>query len=150
MPTPVITDIADAIVTTLNGATFTAPYASITAVRLYQPEYDLEEMDSLKVSVVGRSQLVRVEGRGSNIWLPAVDIGIQKRPTTLSRTLLDELMQLVQDIADHLLGLPQRRLPAYQAAQCVEIRNEPIYAADHLAEKGMFTSVLTSVWRVSR
>jgi len=53
-------------------------------------------------------------------------------------------VELVEQIADYLRRRPLGSIPA----AWVRTANDPIYAAEHLAEDRVFTSVLTVTYRV--
>ena len=54
---------------------------------------------------------------------------------------------LVDEIADYLC---RRTLSGASFAAWVGITNEPVYAPEHLAEKRVFTSVLTVTYRAMK
>ena len=140
----VITDIADAVVTELNGHTFSQP---LTAVRYYRPVFDLAEMSALHVSVVPKAVAIERLNRSRHQEDYQVDVAVQKKVDAVDNATLDPLTALVQEVADFLRG---RRLAAYPGAVCVGVRNEPIYAPEHLDDLRQFTSVLTLTYRVVR
>jgi hypothetical protein len=140
----VILDIADAVVAELNAASFSLPF---TAVRHYQPKFDLMEMKTLHVSVVPRSILAaKTVDRNQSSADYLIDVGVQQK-TDLSQASLDGLMALVEEIAAHFGSKP---LAGYPAARCMAVKNEPIYFPDHLEQLRQFTSVLTLTFRVWR
>ena len=140
----VITDIADAVVAELNGHTFSQPLA---AVRHYRPLFDLAQMQDLHVTVVPKALAVERLDRTSHQEDYEIDVAVQRKVDAVDNTTLDPLTALVQEVADFLRG---RRLAALPAALCVAVRNEPIYAPEHLDELRQFTSVLTFTYRVVR
>jgi hypothetical protein len=139
----VIIEIADAVVAQLNGATFSQP---LTAERHYQPNFELSEMSELKVSVVPRSLAGKALDRRRDGVDYQIDVAVQKR-TDMTPASLDALMTLVEEIADHFRKQP---LANYTEARCTEVKNEPVYALEHLDELRQFTSVLTLTFRVWR
>jgi hypothetical protein len=139
----VILDLADAVVDQLNAATLSQAF---TAERLYAPLEDLETLSALKVTVVPRSLASRPLSRAWDSFDYQLDIGVQQK-TDLSEAMLDGLMLLVEEIVDLLRPGP---LTSYPAGRVVDVANQPIWAADHLNEKHVFTSVITltiKVWR---
>ena len=70
---------------------------------------------------------------------------IQKKIGKNTDTDVTSLLGLVDELADFL---KRRPLAAAPWAVWVRTDNEPLYAPDHLAEKRMFTSVLTVTYRV--
>ena len=142
MPATIVT-LADAVVQQLNAASFSRPF---TAARHYLPRFELAEMVTLRVSVVPRSVTSQALDRKRDSFDYRIDVAVQQKldPTPEH---LDALMELVEEIADHLRSAP---LAGYPAARCVEVENMPIYAADHLDEFRQFTSLLTLTYRVWR
>ena len=136
-----IAGMCDAVVTKLNAATLSQPF---TAQRLYQPVRGLEEMNELRVSVVPRAIDLGVQDRNTQRIELDIDIAVQKRvENELSD--IDTLLQLVEEIiaelwSDPVINPPQSRV--------VAIRNEPLFAPDHLRDLRQFTSVITVTFRV--
>ena len=139
-----ITDIADAVVTELNGHTFSQ---ALTAVRYYRPVFDLGEMQTLHVSVVPKGVTIERADRSRNQYDFAIDVAVQKKFETGDAAELDPLMSLVEEIADFFR---LRRLTSYPDAVWVRTDNVPVYAPEHLEEFRQFTSVLSLTFRVAR
>jgi hypothetical protein len=139
----VILDIADAVVAQLNATPFSRP---VTAVRHYQPRFELAEMTGLKVSVVPRAVVANGLDRNRDSFEYQIDVAVQQR-TDMSQASLDALMTLVEEIADHFRTQP---LASYPNARCTEVKNEPVYSLEHLDEFRQFTSVITLTFRVWR
>ena len=138
-----IVDIADAVVSAINSGTFSKP---VTAVRHYQPTFELSEMSNLRVSVVPRSVVITALDRGRDSVDYQIDVAVQQK-TDMTTAALDALMVLVQELADYFRRQP---LAGFPLAYCVEVKNEPVYAIEHLDELRLFTSVLTFTFRVWR
>jgi len=135
-----ITDIADAIVAALNAQTFSQP---VTAVRAYRAAFDLQEMKDLHVTVVPKGLELITAGRGVAQSDVQIDIGVQKKLATGDDAEIDELMGLVQEIAEFV-----RTTRQFGDAVWVKTENTPIYSQEHLGELRQFTSVLTLTLRV--
>jgi hypothetical protein len=135
--------IADAVVEQLNATPFSQ---LLTAVRHYQPVFELSEMTELKVSVVPRSVASKALDRNRDSFDFKIDVAVQRKvePTPGN---LDALMELVEEIADHFRRQP---LAGFPRARCTEVENAPVYAAEHLEEFRQFTSVITLTYRVWR
>jgi hypothetical protein len=142
MPATILA-IADAVVTQLNGTTFSQP---VTAERHYQPKFELSEMTELKVSVVPRSLASKTLDRNRDTFDYLIDVAVQQK-TDMSQASLDALMTLVEEIADHFRTQP---LASFPNARCTEVKNEPVYSLEHLDEFRQFTSVITLTFRVWR
>ena len=141
-PTSTIIRVADAVVSELNGGTFSQKF---TAARFYRPIFDLKDMSDLHVSVVPKGIKIGRADRYSNMEDLAIDIAIQQKFETGDNAELDALMALTQEIADFFC---LRRLAAYPSAIWIGTENVPVYAPDHLEELRQFTSVLTLTFRV--
>jgi len=138
----VITEITQAVVSELNGGAFSLAF---TAERAYLPCFDLQEMQSLHVTVVARSVSQSKLDRGRCQKEIEIDIAVQKRVAGETEAELDPLMDLVQEIGDYLSG---RELGGVPNAIWVKTVNEPIFAQEHLSEMRQFTSLLTVTYRV--
>jgi len=138
----VITDIADAVTTSLNAGTFIEDF---TAERLHQPSFELPELQTLRVSVVPKSVEIRNATRQHSFFDCAVDVGIQQKIDDDDR--VDELLVLAEEIADHLR---LKRLTEYPQAAWVAIDHDPVVSSEHLDQHRQVTSVLTVTYRVKR
>lgn len=134
--------IADAVAAHLNAGTFSQP---ISAQRVYQPAFTLEELKDLRVSVVPRSTGITTATRDSSTFECAVDVGVQKKIGEESE--LDGLLDLMEEVADHLR---LKRLPDAPDAAWLAIAHEPVVSAEALTEHRAFTSVLTVTYGVRR
>lgn len=137
----VIINIADSVVAQLNGATLSQP---ITAARFYQPRFGVEEMAALHVSVVPRSISNKALDRTHDTFDYMIDMAVQKR-TDGSLASLDALMNLVEEICNLFRSQP---LLSFPAARCMEVKNDPVYAPEHLEELRQFTSLITLTFKV--
>ena len=141
--------IAEAVVAVLGAATLSQPF---TAERHYLPEFALEDMDTLHVSVVPAEFLSDMADRARDRAEYTVHIAVQKRvskhqPPGLDNAAIDELMRLVEEIGDLFR---HKRLAGYEDAHWVKTENKPIYDPKHLQEHGQFTSLLALTFRVMR
>lgn len=139
-----VIEIADAIVASLNAGTFSQAFE---AERKYQPAFELPDMQTLHVSVVPRSVAITTATRDSSYFDCSIDVGVQKKVNPDEPVELDELMNLVEEIADHLR---MKRLDGAPSAAWLSIANEPVFAPEHLEQWRQFTSVLTVTYRVRR
>jgi hypothetical protein len=142
MPAQIVA-IAEAVTAELNGTTFSQP---IVAQRQYLPTFDLQAMTDLKVTVVPRGISSESLDRSRDSFDYRIDVAIQKK-TKLQVEIIDPLMQLVEEIADHFRSNP---LSSYPGARCMNVENTPVFAPDHMQELRQFTSVLTLTFRLWR
>jgi hypothetical protein len=140
----VILDIADAVVASLNAGSFALEFE---AERKYQPVFELQDMQTLHVSVVPKSLAITTAARDSGFFDVAIDIGVQKKVNPDQPDELDALMNLVEQIADHLR---MKRLDDAPNAAWLSVANEPVFSPEHLEQWRQFTSVLTVTYRVRR
>jgi len=140
--------IADAVATELNAApagTFSQEFA---ASRKVLPEFNLTDLVELKVTVVPKSIEITGGTRVANTYEFAIDVGVQKKLGKDLDTDVASLGTFVDELADYL-----RRRPMEVGTHMLiwaGIRNEPVYAPEHLAEQRVFTSVLTVTYRMMR
>jgi len=138
-----IVAIADAVTVELSAHSFSQ---SFVATRAYLPTFELASMSSLHVTVVPRSVASKSLDRQRDSYDYEIDVAVQQKvdPTLAN---LDALVLLVEEIADHFRLEPLSGLPV---ARCVGVQNTPVYAAEHLQELRVFTSVLTLTFRMWR
>lgn len=143
----IATDIADAVAAELNAAPAGTFSLAFTAVRRVFPEFELNELKNLTVSVVPKSVVVATQTRAMCYKDVSVDIGIQKKLDKSPG--LDEDVSALGIVVDEITDyLRQRTLTSATYAVWVNIINEPIYSVEHLAENRVFTSVLTVMYRM--
>jgi len=138
------TDIADAVVAELSGGAFSQ---SFTPERRVLPEHELADLKDLRVTVVPRSVEITGASRTLSQHDVRIDIGIQKKLGKNLDAEVASLLGLVDEIAEFL---KRRPLQAAPYAAWVRTANEPVYAADHLVERRLFTSVLSVTYRVMK
>jgi len=138
----IITNISDAVVELLNNETFSIAF---TAERKILPDYELADLQDLRVSVVPKARDITGASRSISSNEFAVDVGIQKKLGSDFETEVPPLLALVDEIC---LYLSRRALPSMANVVWTGIKNEPVYAPEHLSEKRTFTSVLTVTYRV--
>lgn len=137
--------LADAIAASINAQTFTPP---VTAERSHLPIFDLGQVgDAIKVSVVPRSLTVESAARTLNFFDMSIDAGVQKRVDPNDPAEIDALLDLVEQIGDHLR---LKRLGTMPEAQWLSSEHDPVLAAEHLERLSVFTSVLTLTYRLTR
>ena len=136
-----VMDIADAVAAELGTGTFSQ---AIAPQRMVLPEFGLEDMADLRVTVVPKAVEVIGSTRSVCQHDVQIDIGIQKK---LGKD-LDTEVPVLCDLVDEIAAFLKRRpLAAAPHAAWVRTANEPIYAPEHLAEQRVFTSILTVTYR---
>jgi len=139
-----IIDVADALVARLNAGQFSQP---LTAERKYQPVFDLPQLADLKVSVVPKAVAITTASRHDSFYDCTIDVGIQKKVDSDDAAQIDPLVDLVEEIADHLR---MQRLDELPEAAWMRIENDPVFAPELLDQDRVFTAVLTVTYRVRR
>lgn len=143
MTDSILLEVADGVTSLINLATLSQ---SFTAVRYYQPKFDLKEMDELHVSVVPRSITEKRLSRSLTAFDCSVDVGVQQR-SDMSQLALDGLSNLVAEIAEVLRN---NLLAGFAEARLIELARDPVFAPEHLDELRQFTSVIRATYRVWR
>ena len=131
----VITDIADAVVTSLNGGAFSLPFKS---TRAYVPITELKNLKSLTVFVVPKDQEITLLDRKKTDHEIRLDIGIHQKVSSSDNSELDPLFALVDEIIDFITDTR-----VFGDGIWLETENNPIYSPDHLIEMRVFTSLIT-------
>ena len=134
-----IINLADAIVTDLNGHSFSQTF---TAERGYLPTFELPELGTLQVTVVPKEDDGKLDTRASSSHGYAIDVGIQKKPTTIDNAELDPLVLLTQEVADFFL-FGKRPGGATLISPSIRV----LYLQEHLHKLRQFTSVVTFTFR---
>ena len=138
--------VAAAVVTELNGHTFSTPLA---AVRSYYPVYKREEMDTLHVTVVPAGSDYSLSDRTTIGRDFTVDISVQKAVSPKDLVAVDSLVALVEEVADFFLG---RRLSALVCGVCPHVAMAPGsergYIEEHMETLTLFTGVIQVTVRV--
>jgi len=136
-----VIDIADAVAVALAEGSFSEEF---TPERRVLPDFELADLAGLKVTVVPKGVEIAGASRSLSQHDVQVDVGVQKKVGSDLDAEVAALCGLVEEIAVFLKG---RRLTG---AAWVRTANEPVYSPDHLAEKRLFTSVLTVTYRAMK
>ncbi len=110
-----------------------AELAEYHAEVMFFPEFELRELEAMRVAVVPTGTEYKTVSRSSHEELLKVQIGFLKRGCE------DELPELLQMVEGLGLGFLNRKLAG---ATCVGVAYNPIYSPEHLRERGQFTSVI--------
>ena len=139
-----IIDIADAVAAALNDPGEPGFSQSFTAVRKALPAFDLADLAGLHVTVVPKGVEVTGATRSLSQHDYQIDVGVQRKLGSDLEAETAAMLALVDEIAAFL----GRR--AMAGAAWVRSVNEPVYSPEHLAEKRLFTSVLTITYRLMK
>jgi len=145
-----VIDIADAVVALLNGddADFSQVFEAERKVR---PSFELADLADLRVTVVPKGFEASVASRSLSQYDVQVDVGVQKKlPAGADEdTEVATMCGLVEEVVDFLKGKALEG-EGWRAVWARPATNDPVYSTEHLAEKRVFTSVLTLTYRVMR
>lgn len=100
---------------------------------LFFPEFELKDLEEMKVVVVPLSEEYKMRNRIRHEEILKVQVGFLKRG---SEEKLPELLRTVESLG---LGFLNKKL---LGATCVGVSYNPIYSPEHLRERGQFTSVI--------
>jgi hypothetical protein len=139
-----ILQIADSVTAQLNAADLSQP---IDAERLYVPNFDLEDMKELRVSVVPREVQFLPMDRSQSRYHGKIDIAVQKKFKDGDNAEIDPLVALVEEIAD---VFRMKRLDSLVAARCIHVENSVLYSTEHWEQLRQFTSLLTLTFEMAK
>ncbi len=133
----IVTQIAHAVVFELAHHEFSQLFQPNMLVL---PSFESAELEILRVSVVPRTLGIERATRASSKYAVGVDIGIQKRIVGTPEETVSEMGALVDEIADFL---KETELQKFPEAQFHSLICDPLYVPEHLAQKRVFTSILS-------
>ncbi len=107
--------------------------AKYEAKLLFVPEFELHELDKMKIVVVPTATEYKMLSRISHEELLKVQVGILKRCTEDD---VSELLEFSQELG---LSFLNKKI---DKAVCLSVAFNPIYSAEHLRENNQFTSVI--------
>ena len=144
-PLATVIQIADSVVAEINAGDFSKK--SLSAQRLYVPNFDLEDMKELRVTVVPREVEYLPLDRVSNKYHATIDVAIQKKFSKGDAKEIDPLVLLVEELADYFR---LKRLKSYVAARCIKVENAVLYSTEHWTQFNQFTSLLTLTFELAK
>src|SRR5512136_3281491 len=134
MPAAIV-QLADAVVADLNAATFSQ---SFTAQRSYLPRWKLEELATIRVTVVPKDDVGERASRAQWQEDYQLDVAIQQRLGANETAQMDALVLLGQELADYF----KSRNPAGDLATLVAVAFAPLFDTDHPEKHKTLTPVL--------
>ena len=144
-PQSTVIQIADSVVAEINAGDFSKK--SLSAQRLYVPDFDLEDMKELRVTVVPREVEYLPLDRVSNKYHATIDVAIQKKFSKGDAKEIDPLVMFVEELADYFR---LKRLNSYVAARCIKVENAVLYSTEHWTQFNQFTSLLTLTFELAK
>jgi len=141
MPTSVT--IADAVKEELNNHSFSQ---SFTAVRKFIPKYTLEELTTLRVTVVPKANEENLITRSDSQREVQIDIGIHKKIDSDEETEAPPLIALAEEIMQYIRKLKLTNAPG---VFWVRTENNPIYSQEYLQKERVFFSLITVSYKLA-
>jgi hypothetical protein len=139
-----VIQIADSVVAEINAAELSK---KVTAARLYVPNFDLEDMKELRVSIVPREVEYLPLDRATNKYHATIDVAVQKKFSKGDAKEIDPLVHFVEEIADYFR---LKRLNSYVAARCIKVENAVLYSTEHWTQLNQFTSLLSLTFELAK
>lgn len=139
MPAAII-QLADAIVSDLNTHTFSQ---SFIAQRTYLPRWQLEELTSIRVSVVPKDDVGERASRSQWQEDYQLDVAIQQKLGTNETAEMDTLILFAQELADYF----KTRNPTGNLATLTAVAFAPLFDPEHLEKYKSLTTVITLTFR---
>lgn len=118
-----------------------AELGEYNAQLVFFPEFELQELEEMRVVVVPTGTEYKVLSRSSHEEVLKVSVGFLKRGCEDE---LPGLLKLVEGIGLGFLG------KKYVDAICIGVGYNPIYSPDHLRERGQFISVIELAFKQVR
>lgn len=142
MPTTsLILSVADAIVADLNSRTYSP---ALTASRTYLPEYEIDDLATLRVDVVPRGpRTISTLSRGTRQQDFVVDVVAQQRVDVSGNTDGDELMALV----DSIIATFQAGYVAV-GSRVESVSQDELFDEELMVKDSVFRSVISISFRV--
>lgn len=138
-----IAQIADQLITELNGGTFSPTFV---AARGYGPELKTQSFNTLQVTVVPRDKETIILTRAGTQDDYPIDIGVQMKLLSENNSELDPLMLLLESIAQFCIK-PPRTLGNGVNATCIKVKYPAIFDPSQIREDRVFTGVVTATFR---
>ena len=135
----IIADILTDMKTAIDGAGL-----GITADIEYNTLVDIKDLADTKVTLIPQSDSRELFTRRASTRDITVNINIQKKlPVDYDNDDIDEILELVEDIADII----QPAAMAVSGAAWISTLNDPIYSQEELGPSRLITSVLAVVYK---
>lgn len=146
-----MSEISEAVKDFINGQTYSETF---TAVRRYAPQYDLDDLTELIVTVVPATATAQTISRSAATYEIGIDIGVQKKlPSGIDCDLpenVDGLMDLVEEIEESV-RFQSFALDGGPNAFWVRSERDMAYIPEHMMGKPQtFTGVFRVFYKVTK
>jgi hypothetical protein len=134
-------EIADALVSELNGHAFAQPF---TAVRKVRPATALVDLANIQVSVVPRTLEAASYTREASQMDHGVNILVQKKLSGDIDEAIESVIALVMEIAAFI----RNRNLASVNAKWVKAAIDPLIYDEHLLQDSVSTTVISATYKI--
>ena len=149
MSNSIAVQIADALAGGISAYPFSAPSSSVTAARLYVPDYQGTELSSLKVSVVPGAVETERSARGQDLFTHTASVVVAKHVDGTNGS-VDALTKLCEEIIDAVRSetLTLTGMPAQARYWTSSMQVQ--FDRDALTDRRVFLAQIDCVYRVPR
>lgn len=150
-----IIDVAEAVKDALAAGAFSQTF---TPARTSYVSWTLQDLKTLRVSVVPAPFVLQAVGRGRTARKVSVDIGIQQKPEKVENTYVDPLIILIEETLNFFVSernkARQLAIPAPNARtiQCVDADlvsgEDSAISHEILHDARVVTGVIRTTWQV--
>lgn len=139
--------IADSLAESLTNHTYDGAIAKIDAVRRFVPDYQGEDVETLKVSVVPGECEVTNHTHGADLFESSIHVVIAKR--IVNDADIDDLVELRTNIVDAIRSrtLPASTPPMPAGVSWMSISNTVTFQPDQITNHRVFTAEITVTYR---
>lgn len=134
------TVLGDAVVTSLNDASFSEDF---TSTRRYRPIVELKELSDLTVTVIIPSVTQEISSRSLNTDIMIVDVLVQQQANADDNDEVDPLIDLCEEIGEHFRGVD------FDYAMWVKTEVITTYDMEDLASFRVFSGLIRVTYRFS-
>lgn len=149
MPNSVAVQIADALAAGISIHTFSSPYASVSAVRRYVPDYEGPELRTLQVSVVPGTIESERSSRGQDLFTHEIMVVVAKQ-TDGSNGDVDQLTNLCEEIMDAIRSETLSVPTMPENARYFGSAMQTSFDRDSLTDRRVFLAQIAVTYRVPR
>lgn len=149
MPNAIAVQIADALAAGISMHTFSSPYAAVSAVRRYVPDYEGPELRTLQVSVVPGSTESERSSRGQDLFTQEIMVVVAKQ-TDGSNADVDKLTNLCEEIMDAIRSETLSVPTMPENARYFGAAMQTSFDRDSLTDLRVFLAQIAVTYRVPR
>ncbi len=115
-----------------------------TAVKRLLPNWSLEELATLRVTVAPQGRSLELVSRASEEDAIQIAVGVQQQIDLTDESASDGLVAFVDQVIDFISR------SAFLGYQWTQTTNDPMYSVKHLDENGVFSSFVVATFQGMR